>query len=235
MAGQPSDARVRCAAVPAMWRALALAAAGWVAAACGATTHETVRAAVDEIGKRGTWQKLQEPARGIAGAVVDGVLDALSSEDRRRAIDTAIDSHVEELARAAAAALDQHAGPAIERAVRRAVHGIVEEALGAPVREAAAELTNRIVASALDAAAAETRARLGPALRDVLEHDLGPALRDVLERDLGPALATMLTRDLGPAMQAVLVKNLGPGLRSVIDDDLTPSLANLAERTSAAK
>jgi hypothetical protein len=198
----------------------AILVAGWLAA-CGAATRETVEVAVDQFGQRATWQKLQEPARGIAAAVIGGVIDGMAVGDRRQAIDAAIAHYVEELSRAAAGALDQQWTPALERSVRAMVRGIIDEALAAPTRDAAAVLTSRIATSALDAIAAEARLRLGP------------ALRAGLESDLGPGLSTVLTHDLGPAFQAVLARNIGPGLRSLVDE-VTPSVAHLVEVASAA-
>jgi hypothetical protein len=200
----------------------ALLVAGWLAAGCGAATRETVEATVDELAKPATWQKLQGPARAITAAVVGGVVDGMAAGvPRREAIDAAIEHYVGELSRAAAAALDQQWTPALERSVRAMVRGVIDEALAAPTRDAAATLTSRIVMSALDAIAAETRLRIGP------------AMRAVLESDLGPGFSTVLTHDLGPALQTVLAKNLGPGLRSIIDE-VTPSVAHLAETASAA-
>lgn len=111
----------------------------------------------------------------------------------------------------------------VDPVLREVVRGVIAEGLDEAFSDARvqrgedrlARLVARVVSVAGEGMAEDTRTRLGPALRAVLEQELGPALQNV-------------TRAVGPAMAGVLRDDLGPASAQVLDQQLRPVLAGTA-------
>jgi hypothetical protein len=188
--------------------------------ACGATTRTAVSTSLDEFAKPKNFEKLAAPARAIATAVTDGVLDSLTNDERERVIAKLIDVYVDQFSDAVAHALDVKLGPAIQRQVRASVRSVLDEMLDDRTRAGVAEFSTRVTLSVLHAIGNGIRTEIGPGIAIAIG-ELAPAVRRMLERELGPGLRTVIEDDLAPATAKAL-------------DTITPAMAHTVEESSRA-
>lgn len=156
--------------------------------------------------------QVQHAARELSGALVEGMIDGVTDEQRQAALRQASTRYVEAVSAAAARSLRADLGPAAAAAAREAVAEVLQASLSPETRGDMHALAQALTRGTLDAFAESA----GRGLR----HQVGPAVRAVIEDELGPGLKTVLARDLAPA------------LRRAIADELTPAFGLIAREAT---
>lgn len=180
------------------WLVLVCAA---LSGGCAATSREVVRGGVEQLVEPETQALLgklkpdiRQASEELAGGLVGGALDALTREDRQKAVAKMSQRFsktvVDELEKATG-----RLGPALRGQLTAAVRGVLQEVLSERTRTAASATVKRLVSTTTQALAHGLERELAPAAAGAMRDNLGPATEQVVRRNLKPALSDT-TREL---------------------------------------
>jgi hypothetical protein len=155
--------------------------------ACGPSTKKVVLTSLDTLaqeqatlGTIASSPALQDAARKLSTAVVDGTLDALSAEDRAKLLETRTTALIEALTPVLANSIQQDIGPAVRQQLNQAIRQAVHEATTGPTQGRIERLAAGISQSIADVLLPQ----VGPAVGTALRTDILPALEDSLKRTI---------------------------------------------------
>lgn len=203
------------------WSVLVVAA---LCTGCAATSREVVRGGVEQLVEPETQALLRklkpdirQASEELAGGFVGGALDALTREDRQKAM-TAMSRRfsttvVTELERATG-----RLGPALRIQLTAAVRGVLQELLSERTRREASHTVHQLVSTTTQALARGLEHELAPAIAGAMRDNLGPAAEQLVRTNLRPALAET-TREV--TRSAVLGLDEGVAGTKALDAKLT--------------
>jgi hypothetical protein len=177
---------------------------------------------------------LRDTARDLAGAALEGGLQALSETDRASALGDVSDALAASLARSFGRELE----PLVRRLTSVAVDHALREASSGPAAERLARFTGALGAELANGLVAGLRTELGPAMRAVIREEIGPAMREMLVHEVEAAFGETLGGREG-ALSGVVRSSVREAVLST-DDTLSelaraPNPGPLGQLGSAAR
>ncbi len=215
----------------ALWLLLLLGGCAHPTKQVVTTSLETLLEEQATLGAIAGSPELQEAARKLSMAVVDGSLDALRDDDRAVLLEARTTALVDALSPVLARSIQQDLGPAVRGELQKAVYAAVLQATSTPLQGRVERVAAGVSASVADVLIP----KVGPAVGASLRADILPALEDTLQRTVLEQDRNLIRAGVNEAMLGIadaLDGALGAAIDTRTEKSMAIVVAELDQRTT---